>query len=284
MCEFCLKHSEGKKWYLEAKNYSDDLLNDLGRQKMIKEFVGNLDSLTGDYEKLLESYDKAPGLIKWMIRWKTVRTMKKLHFGQIVPIEDLERILDFVNSVVRIACVCRHITRGEEKRYCYGISVGPDGGKMAEILEDVDTSFYDGPDSKGVERLTKEEALSNFREYEKEGLCHSVWTFKTPFIAGICNCDRPDCLALQTSLHHGISAMFRAEYVCENDTERCIGCRECMKVCQFGAIGYSAGEKKVFIDSRYCYGCGICRSACNTGALRLVDRASVPAAANLWEA
>ena len=33
------------------------------------------------------------------------------------------------------------------------------------------------------------------REHEKEGLCHTVWTFQTPFIGGICNCDRADCLA-----------------------------------------------------------------------------------------
>ncbi len=25
MCEPCLKHGEGKKWYLKAENYSDDL-------------------------------------------------------------------------------------------------------------------------------------------------------------------------------------------------------------------------------------------------------------------
>ena len=39
MCEFCLKHGEGKKWYLEAKNYSDDLLSDLRRRRFIEGFV-----------------------------------------------------------------------------------------------------------------------------------------------------------------------------------------------------------------------------------------------------
>jgi hypothetical protein len=27
MCEFCAEHSEGRKWYLEMKNYSSELLN-----------------------------------------------------------------------------------------------------------------------------------------------------------------------------------------------------------------------------------------------------------------
>lgn len=35
MCEFCAKHGDGKKWYLQAKNYSEDLTADLRRQKTI---------------------------------------------------------------------------------------------------------------------------------------------------------------------------------------------------------------------------------------------------------
>ncbi len=31
MCEFCHKHGEGKKWYLQAANYSEDLLSDVRR-------------------------------------------------------------------------------------------------------------------------------------------------------------------------------------------------------------------------------------------------------------
>lgn len=27
MCEFCTEHGEGKKWYLEMKNYADELLH-----------------------------------------------------------------------------------------------------------------------------------------------------------------------------------------------------------------------------------------------------------------
>ncbi|MHC4463365.1 MAG: 4Fe-4S binding protein [Planctomycetota bacterium] len=55
-----------------------------------------------------------------------------------------------------------------------------------------------------------------------------------------------------------------------------------MRVCQFGAIVYSASTRKVAIDQRRCYGCGICRSLCKKNAIRLNDRNRVPAAANLW--
>jgi ferredoxin len=149
-------------------------------------------------------------------------------------------------------------------------------------MQGVDKSFMNGPDSVGAEIITKEQAIANFREYEKEGLCHTVWTFQTPFIGGLCNCDRADCLAMRCTVTHDIPMMFRAEFIAEANPDKCVGCRQCMKLCQFGAISYSASNKKAVIDKMKCYGCGICRSACMKDAIRLEPRASVPAVANLW--
>lgn len=282
MCEFCLKHGEGSKWYLEAKNYSEDLLCDLGRQEFIKEFFTQLKAQSSAFQQQLAELDSAPSVIKRAFRWKFVRKMKKDHFGQVVPLEDVERIFGFVNSIVRVACLCRSITIGKEKRYCYGVSMGPGGGKFTQILNGLDASFLTGPDAKGMETLSGAEAIAQFKEYEKEGLCHSVWTFQTPFIAGICNCDRPDCLAMKLTVTHDIPIMFRAEYVAELLFDRCDGCRRCMRLCQFGAIGYSAAQSKIFIDPRRCYGCGICRAVCKSQAIQLQDRSQVSAAASLW--
>jgi NAD-dependent dihydropyrimidine dehydrogenase PreA subunit len=143
-------------------------------------------------------------------------------------------------------------------------------------------SFFTGPDASGFETLTKDEALSAFHEHEREGLCHTVWTFHTPFIGGICNCDRSDCLAMRTTVTHSTPVMFRAEYVAGINPDECSGCRECMRICQFGAITYSASNKKAVIDQRWCYGCGVCRSACKKNAIRLEERIKVPVSAGLW--
>ena len=64
--------------------------------------------------------------------------------------------------------------------------------------------------------------------------------------------------------------------------EPCRGCRACMRVCQFGAIAYSAADKKAYVDQTACYGCGVCRSACAKEAIELKPRAEVPAVANHW--
>ena len=281
MCEFCMKHGEGKKWYLEASNYSEDLLSDVRRKKFLVNFFSETDKLEGAL-KNFEKLDKAPWLIKHFVRWRLDRFFRKKHHGQVLPLEDVEKIFSFTNSIVRFTCICRTVVKSEEKRYCYGVSMGPRGGKFAALIDEVVPGFLDGPDAKGMEILSKEEAMAAFTEHEREGLCHSVWTFDTPFIGGICNCDRPDCMAMKTTLNHDIPSMYRAEHVARLDPALCIGCRQCMRVCQFGALSYSGGNKKVVIDPWRCYGCGICRAVCEKNAIHLEDRSNVPAVANLW--
>jgi NAD-dependent dihydropyrimidine dehydrogenase PreA subunit len=281
MCEFCHKHGEGKKWYLQAKNYSQDLLSDLRRRRFITDFFSHPEHLNHDAAQL-EKLARAPAFVQRAIKGHITRRMKQVHFGQVLPLEDVETIFGFVNSIVRIPCICRHAALGREVRYCYGVSMGPGGGSFDELLAGLDSSFLAGPDTPDSERLDAAQALQAFAEHEKEGLCHSVWTFITPFIGGVCNCDRADCLAMKSTVTYGVKVMFRAETVAEVNPDLCTGCRSCMRVCQFGALGYSAANQKVTVDQTACYGCGICRRACQKDAITLKPRREVPAAATLW--
>ncbi len=281
MCEFCHKHGEGKKWYLRAENYSDDLLSDFRRRRVIEGIFSGSERLRADLANL-EKLDRTPALIRGVLIRVLSNRQKKDHYGQVVPIEDLERILEFVNSVVRVPCICRKVTRGRDARYCYGLSISPRGGAFSGIIEGLDRSVFQGPDTSGFETLSRAEALDAWRGHEREGLCHSVWTFRTPFIGGLCNCDRSDCIAMKATVTHRFPVMFRAEYVAEVDPDKCTGCRQCMKACQFGAMVFSAAGRKAVVDARRCFGCGVCRAGCEREAVSLRDRASVPACAALW--
>jgi Fe-S-cluster-containing hydrogenase component 2 len=281
MCEFCHQHGEGKKWYLQAKNYSEDLLSDLRRREFIANFIRNADHAPDGIEKL-GMVRGLPGFVQAVVNPYLTDRQKRSHFGQVVPLEECEKIFSSLSSIVRIACYCRHGTVGTEQRYCYCLSMAPQGGNLAEIIRSVGADFLTGPDTSGLEVLSVEQALKSFREHEREGLCHTVWTFVTPFIGAICNCDRTDCLAMRATVGYGFPIMFKAEYVAEVNPERCNGCRQCMSVCQFGALSYSAATKQSRVDQRKCYGCGICRSMCDRGAVVLKERASVPAASRLW--
>lgn len=51
------------------------------------------------------------------------------------------------------------------------------------------------------------------------------------------------------------------------DSDNCIGCRICEKVCDFGAI--EIVEKKAVINEVLCKGCGGCAGACPTGTMQI---------------
>jgi ferredoxin len=282
MCEFCHKHGEGKKWYLQAKNYSDDLMSDVRRREFTADFFSHPEKLL-EQEKDIEMLNRLPSFVKTIIKPVAIWNQKRVHFGQVVPIEDVEQALGFMNSVVRMPCICRQANLGTEQRYCYGFSTVPSAEhKMGNLIKSLGADYISGPDTSGLEQLSKEETLKNFKDLEKKGSCHTVWTFIAPYIGGFCNCDRSDCMAMKATVTLNFPVMFRAEYIAEIKPELCNGCRQCMRVCQFGAMGYSLANNKVVIDPRRCYGCGICRASCTKDAIVLNDRSSVPLAAGVW--
>ncbi|MBE0481513.1 MAG: 4Fe-4S binding protein [Dehalococcoidia bacterium] len=267
MCEFCIKHGEGQKWYLSMRNYSRELLEQKGSEQYMEHFMVRFEE---DFGRGLASLDSAGRLpiAGRFIRRMASRRQKAIHWGQVVPVEDVEQILDLQSSIVRMPCVCRSLTAGREARFCLGVGVDITG--MLGKYPDYSESF---------EVLEKDEAKSLARSFDQQGLVHSVWTFKTPYIGGICNCDQ-DCLAYRTQVKtQTMPVMFRAEYVALVDLDLCNGCKKCMLHCQFGAIRYSAALKRATIETGLCYGCGVCRALCGQGAIKLKPRsefASLP--------
>ena len=173
MCDFCHKHGEGKKWYLNASNYAEDLMSDLRRRRMITHFFETPERLRKG-ERALTALDVLPDFMWKGVRAKITSRHQVYHFGQVVPIEDVERILAMTTSVVRLSCICRHSSFGKEQRYCYGLSMAPDGGEIAKLLREIDASYLVGPETKGLEAMSKDGALALMRENEREGNCHTV--------------------------------------------------------------------------------------------------------------
>lgn len=280
MCEFCAKHGDGGKWYLQAKNYSEDLAADVRRQRRTASWLEHAEVGLAETAALMDDiFAKLPQPMRAMAASVITARQKVNHFGQVVPIEDIERILGMMNSIVRLPCLCRRALLGRDVNYCIGISMSPTGGLATEL---VDQSFWGGPDTGGMERLEIDDAVSFVRDLDAGGAIHTVWTFQTPYIAAICNCDREDCLAMRSTVTHGIKTMFKAEYVATVDPDICSGCRQCLRFCQFGALGFSLADKKASVDQRKCFGCGLCRVECKQGAISLADRASIPSLVKSW--
>jgi ferredoxin len=287
MCEFCTEHGEGKKWYLQMKNYAEALLHE-ELSAAQKDIVGantrrewgdrfwesfELPAIRGHGPKE-EMVDEAPreSRPQPLSRDEIVARRKVEHFGQVLPIEDVEQVIDMVDSITRMPCGCRYLSTGlADRRYCFGLGIDRLGilGRYPD-------------DASSLEVLDKEEAKRIFRNYDEEGLVHSIWSSVTPYVSAICNCDR-DCIAYKGQIERrGAASFFRGENVYEVDWDQCNGCKECMSQCQFGAQFYSSTLGKVYIDPTRCYGCGVCRAACAQAAIQPIARQESPEAADLW--
>lgn len=280
MCQFCVEHGEGKRWYLAAQNYAFDLDSDLSRREYTVEFIRGFDEMRSSAIAYGELFRKLPRPLGDLGRSIASRRMQPIHYGQPLSIEDCEQVLDLATSVTVIPCLCRMHTRGKEaEEVCILVTTKPIDDVLMEGFE----SYDDGPDLDDFQTMSKDETMALLRSCEERGLMHSVWTFKTPFTAAICNCNlESGCMAMKLTAGYGIKLMWRGEDVTVFDTEKCAGCDACVPLCPFGAIAKNPRGGTVVHSAEKCWGCGICRSACPNGAITLADRRTRPEVASLW--
>ena len=273
MCQFCVQHGDGRSWYLQASSYAYDLDRDLRRRDYLTDFVKDFGDNRTFALTNLERLEKLPAPLRDLGRTMASSRMKKLHYGQPVPIEECEEIFGIATSVVRLPCPCRYWAGTPDEGYCLAITTKPIDRVLDEAFADYDV----GPDTAKFQRLTKQQAMAVLRRSEEQGLMHSVWTFLTPFVAAICNCSlESGCMAMRITVEHATPIMFKGHNLATCDTERCVGCAECVGRCPFGALTVGPRMRRATVDAGKCYGCGVCRSACERGALSLVPRAGSP--------
>ncbi len=267
MCEFCVKHGDGKRWYLNAANYADELLRDLRRVRYIEQFLPELTSGAARWLKIMDRGRRVSPVRTNRIMKVQSRKMKKIHFGQIVPLEDVEAVLSIAGQVVRLPCVCREVLEKRQEAVCYLITASPDKLGYREIIGRREEAL---PFVEAMEEVEPARALREMAGLEEKGRIHTVWTFITPFVGAICNCDPAGCLAMNFT-ERGLQLYFNGEDVIAADRETCTGCGDCLEACLFGALKID-GDGLICTDPDRCRGCGICRRFCAAGTLRLEAR------------
>ena len=278
-----MKHGAGGKWYLNARNYSNELAEELNLKAYLEEQWQNFETVyirkIMGFSSIGLGYKLKMPIIGRVLRWKAedmihsesknrVPLRADGHFGQVIPLEEAKLIMMNLAAepIIQNYCMCRMMQRGVKDVCCINF------GCLSGVIEKLPRFI---PENTKV-RLGREEAVKALDEQNKKGRVATVWFQPVPYVNAICSCEVPQCGGLRLRNDFGLGTVYKAEYVAEVKPDNCQGCMKCVARCQFGAIRYNATIKRVIIDQKKCYGCGLCRDACGFDALTLIPRDEVP--------
>jgi len=283
MCEWCMKHGDGKKWYENAKNYSNELADQYNLKEYLTEQWMNFETVfirkIMGFSSIGLGYKFKTPIIGRILRNKAekmIHSEKKHrnpvradgHFGQIIPLEDAQMIMSELAAepIILNYCMCRWMQRGIKESVCINFGV------LSEVIEKLPRFIPEGKTA----RIDSETAVAKLEEFNKQGKVASVWFQPVPYINAICSCENPQCGGLRLRRDFGLHSVYKAEYVAQVDADLCQGCKKCVSMCQFNAITFSPTLQRAIINQENCFGCGNCRHMCNAEAISLMPREELP--------
>ena len=277
MCDWCVKHGAGGRWFENTANYARNMFR-LRKKKLRSEGAGADPDIQTMAEDAIYEAVKARNLGD-VRRYEDIKKQAEamahsVHFGQVVTLEQVKKIVEIAYPIARISCVCRRRTRGlkdEENFFCMGVGVG-----MYKWERWPET--YRG----GVHFMSPDEAKEWLENVNELGAVHTFWVFGTPYIGGICNCEYPACIGMRNRLDYGIKILIKGEYYASVDRSLCTGCGICIERCQFGAITIERSILKACINPFRCFGCGLCVRKCRYRAINLKERAAFKPLEKEW--
>jgi ferredoxin len=183
-------------------------------------------------------------------------------------IDDLEKIIPYVKArtivmknpehIVALECPCR----SARENPCLPLDV-------CIIVGDPFASFVIEHHPERSRWVSQSEAVGILEaERERGHVSHAF--FKDAMLErfyAICNCCQCCCGAMKAH-RNGTPMLASSGFVAHVETELCIGCGDCEKLCQFNAIHVVDNISKIDLPS--CMGCGVCEANCKQKAISLV--------------
>ncbi|RZN34066.1 MAG: 4Fe-4S dicluster domain-containing protein [Methanophagales archaeon ANME-1-THS] len=218
----------------------------------------------------VESWEQIRGvpLLNKLVLILEERHVKKTIGAQVIPLDDALKVLKICENPSLLPCLCREII-GKEDYCCINF------GFIPELYKKANPNSY-------MEEISLNKAERLLSDWDKKGLYHLISWNNIPYVTTLCNCTAPYCTVYKMRFTSGLrNIMLKGEYVAKVNQRLCVGCKECLSRCPFGAISFNVDDETIFIDINRCFGCGLCVNGCKNTAIALIDRGLTPAK-NRW--
>lgn len=190
---------------------------------------------------------------------------------EIVPIEEVYKIIDEQKDFALLPCPCRKRAEIEGIRKCKDkypihncIVFGLYAKGMLEMGDPV------------IKAISKEEVKEITREAAELGLVHMTDnnSKNSTILCACCECCCGNLAGL-VRFSDNLRAIARANYISTIDEDSCVACGTCVERCKFGAIIVDYFAQ---IDPDKCVGCGLCAVTCPENAITMkrYEREPIP--------
>jgi electron transport complex protein RnfB len=193
---------------------------------------------------------------------------------QIMPYEDVVKVLDNFEYFTVSACPCRHRKNLDDDSHTCQKPIG-------NCLHFDALGRYCVENGLGRE-ITREETEQILKEAADAGLVHGIsnWRDKPDTICNCCSCCCLWMEAYHKLGHH--KSLDASNYILKVNPETCKACGLCVKRCPMDAIQLKFSDqaqnkfgKAPVPETDLCLGCGVCVHKCPTGSLSLERKAEI---------
>lgn len=193
---------------------------------------------------------------------------------QILPYEDVVKVLDHQDYFCVTTCPCRHRK-----------NLDPDSPSCQYSTENC---LHFGPLARYIvenalgREISREETHDILRQAADEGLVHGVSNW-VKGVDTICNCCKCCCMWFE-SYHvlKQVGSMDASNYIVRVKPATCRACGLCVKRCPMNALCLEDSNeaknrkgKAPALQDALCIGCGVCAHKCPTKSLVLIRREQV---------
>jgi Pyruvate/2-oxoacid:ferredoxin oxidoreductase delta subunit len=263
MCDYCVQHGHGKRWYMSARNYSKELARSETVRKFNEAFFGRTDVQPGTTPLVptgrptQEEREKADLRYRQFLHHQVINTEEAISIIQLAS----EQTEESDRTVVLLPCICRYRAYGKDPALsCYGLA----------FTHEYTRQFpkYGGG---GHEYVSPQEAQDHLLQLiQKTPIVHALSALGVPYLGMLCNCDMPVCRPYLIRQRLNITSPFyKAHHRASIDFQKCTGCGICQEVCPFNVAKVSSHLTQAQIDTTACYGCGVCQRNCPESAITL---------------
>ena len=255
MCDHCMQHGAGGKWYLNAESYSNEVAEKYNLREFLLEQYLNFEQMSVRKVKGFNPVGIDHAFQMPIIGRIVKRTAERMlhskkppanpfkpegHIGQVIPMEDAIAILEHcaAEPLIEKNCMCRYMSRGEKEACCINFGV------MSEIIDKLPRFIPE----KEKYHLTRAEAVARIREHNAKGYIGTIWYGPYPYINNLCSCAVPECAGIRPRLDFEVKSIHKGEYLVALREDACRGCGACVSMCSFGALRMDSRLDRPVID------------------------------------